>query len=234
MGGGRVILACVAIAAVGVVYGYFLHRNHLFPYRLLNPAAEMRPPIDPMASRAYRMRTSFFRAYPEQADIVMVGDSLTEAAEWDAIFPKLDIANQGISSDTTVGLLRRLKPVARTGARTVALMIGLNDLQLGEPVEDTYRRYMRAVDFLAAGRRLLAESVLPTRRGDALNARIAELNRRIKAACHDGGRCTYVDVGAAVAPDGVLPADRTIDGTHLTGAAYRLWAQALRPYLAPP
>jgi len=47
----------------------------------------------------------------------MVGDSITELADWRAFLPGFDVVNQGISGDTTVGLLKRIELVKRTGAR---------------------------------------------------------------------------------------------------------------------
>ena len=44
-------------------------------------------------------------------DVVMIGDSLTDGAEWREIFPDQKIVNRGIDSDTTDGVLARLDEI---------------------------------------------------------------------------------------------------------------------------
>ncbi len=57
----------------------------------------------------------------------------------------------------------------------------------------------------------------------ALNASIADLDRRLAMFCATGN-CTFLDVNAAIAPRGTLPPEATIDGLHLTGVAYEKMA----------
>ena len=124
--GGLTRAFAIGAALMGATaYGYFIHRNHAFPYGLLNPqAGEF---ADPWQSPAFRMRYSRLATFPARADVVMRGDSLTEVADWRAMLPDVDVANQGISGDTTAGLLLRLDLVRQAQPRVVAIMIGVND-----------------------------------------------------------------------------------------------------------
>src|SRR3954464_460041 len=59
-------------------------------------------------SSYWRERTSLFRVIGQKAEVVMIGDSLTDGGEWAELFPQQDIVNRGIDSDTTHGVLARL------------------------------------------------------------------------------------------------------------------------------
>ena len=138
-------LAIGAALMGATAYGYFIHRNHVFPYRLLNPHGIS----DPTQSPVFRVRYSMPATFPARADVVMFGDSLTEVADWRAMLPDVNVANQGISGDTTAGLSLRLDLVRQAGPRVVAIMIGVNDIQEGVAVESVFDRYRQVVETLA-------------------------------------------------------------------------------------
>jgi hypothetical protein len=229
-----VAVSFLAVFSAGTVYGYFLHRNHLFPYRLLNPirTQSIGAQSDPWQSGWFRGRYAAISAFPVHADVVMLGDSLTEWADWRAILPGIDVTNQGIAGDTTVGLLSRLDLAKRASPRAVALMIGVNDLVSLQPVNDVSARYAKAIGELAApGRCIIVQSTLLTREGATLNAAISDLNQRLAQTCADGN-CSFVDLNAVLAPEGELATDATVDGIHLTARGYTLWRDALLPHIA--
>lgn len=74
----------------------------------------------------YQHKKQRFESYKTKADIVMVGDSITDGAEWHEMFPQLNIVNRGISGDTTVGVLNRLEGITQTQAKKAFIMIGVN------------------------------------------------------------------------------------------------------------
>ena len=229
------VLAVCLLAALssGTIYGYFLHRNHLFPYRLLNPIVPQSiGSADPWQWPWFRMRYDIIAAFPVHADVVMLGDSLTEGAGWRAMLPGIDVTNQGIVGDTTVGLLLRIDLAKRASPRVVALMIGVNDLLTDQPVDEVHARYAKAISELASpGRCIIVQSTLLTRRGATVNAAISHLNQRLAQTCAEG-KCSFVDLNADLAPDGELASDATVDGIHLTARGYTLWRDALLPHLA--
>ena len=49
----------------------------------------------------------------QPGDVVMLGDSITEGADWAALLPQTRVHNHGIGGDDTVGVLRRLDLVTR-------------------------------------------------------------------------------------------------------------------------
>lgn len=242
---GAIAAGCLFIA--GTVCGYFIRHDQILPDKLAKavapppaPSSEtivlppMPPPgvIDPWQSPWFRLRYGFMSAFPVRTAVVMVGDSITEGADWHVLLRGIDLVNQGIGGDTTVGLLKRVDLVKRTGARTIALMFGVNDLLQGQPVDQVYSRYAQAVSELAEpGKCVIVQSTLLTRRGAAVNRSIAALNAEMAAYCKSG-KCAFLDLNAKIAVDGELPAEATVDGIHPTPVLYASWRDMLVPYLA--
>ena len=53
----------------------------------------------------YQVRKDQHMSYKIQADIVMLGDSMTEFAEWNELLGRNDVVNRGIRGDITEGML---------------------------------------------------------------------------------------------------------------------------------
>lgn len=50
----------------------------------------------------YKLKLDYFAENHQNTyDIVFVGDSITDGAEWEDLFPNYYIANRGISGDTS-------------------------------------------------------------------------------------------------------------------------------------
>jgi len=67
-------------------------------------------------------------------DIVFIGDSLTDSAEWEDLFPSSNIANRGIGGDRTNGVLKRMNSIYSTNASKAFIMLGINDLKFGSNI----------------------------------------------------------------------------------------------------
>lgn len=81
----------------------------------------------------YARRMEGFRsvAGSVDADIVFLGDSLTEMWPVEHLFSEAAVMNQGISGDVSDGVMARLDTVEAVHPRCVVLMIGTNDLAHG-------------------------------------------------------------------------------------------------------
>ncbi len=89
----------------------------------------------PLDTPRYRERVSIFSTSPATAQIVFLGDSLVERAEWAEFFPGTGAVNRGIGGDTTEGVLKRLDQLGLKPGKSgrVFLYIGINDLLSGIP-----------------------------------------------------------------------------------------------------
>ncbi len=170
--------------------------------------------------------------------VVVVGDSLTERAEWRELLARDDVFNRGISGDTVAGVEARLDAVTGAKPKVVALMIGINDLEAGAaPVEvgEGIERLVVRVRQASPSTKVLVLSVLPMRdvgRGVGVPSdHVDDLDRRVAALCERHG-ATFVDLRPALVDEaGALAARFTLDGVHLTADGYTEWAKALKPHL---
>ena len=82
-----------------------------------------------LVAHHYGQKVDFFRQVPiKPGDIVFVGDSLTEGARWDELFPDKPVINRGINADTVNGVLLRLDDIISGKPAKIFLLIGTNDL----------------------------------------------------------------------------------------------------------
>ena len=228
----RLILLCVICFALGALFVTALQRlqNHM---RRVARAADA-PPLD---VRLHASRQSQFALLNSNERIVLVGDSRIDEGEWDELLGRDDVANRGISGDTTAGLLARFAETFPRPVGVCVLQIGINDLMQGKPVEQIERNFAQIVQKLEdgklAGTIVLTPVLLTGEKSAELNSRVAELNGRLTRLA-DERAIKWLDLNATLAPRGHLEAKFTNDGTHLTGEGYQLFATALKPLLDAP
>ncbi len=180
----------------------------------------------------YEMDVSHFRMLNSHPTIVMLGDSITAGGEWLELFPRVSIVNRGIGGDTTKGIIQRLDEVVNRQPKAVFILIGINDLALGESIEGICDNYRKIIELLQAKtiRVFIQSTILPG--GNVVEERrkkVIELNKRLKALCSSIEGVTFIDLNQVLAPAGVLDAGYTLDGIHLNGKGYWEWAQTIKP-----
>src|SRR5215510_12011257 len=126
----KIVAVLLAVFAVGVVAG--TRRSEIV--RVLRIGLGKPDRTFGIEHPYYRTRLDFFRQTVGDADVVMLGDSITEGIDWHELFPDVRILNRGIAGDTSAGVLNRLDEVIGRHPKIVFLMIGSNDLQTGVPV----------------------------------------------------------------------------------------------------
>ena len=196
------------------------------------------PEAPPERSSYWRERTSLFRTFTHNAQVVMIGDSLTDGAEWAELFPRQDIANRGIDGDTTEGVLARLDDILAARPRQAFVMIGINDFaDAHREVDAVFADYRSIVSRLERARvRVVVQSTLPCNEAlgqwkscTAINARIARLNALLATLA--SAHVRFVDLRPLLAPDGNLGTGFSFDGVHLNGEGYRLWQRGIAPFM---
>lgn len=173
---------------------------------------------------------------------VLAGDSLsmwfpTKLLPVDRIW-----LNQGISGETSVGLLKRLQLFDRTVPDTVFVMIGINDLLRGasdEGILDNQRQIIRDLRWAHPKAQVVVQSILPHSGEQATwenrdrllaipNSRIRAINRRLKEIA-SSENVLYLDLYPLFADaDGNLPTELSTDGLHLNDQGYLVWRSALQ------
>jgi lysophospholipase L1-like esterase len=192
----------------------------------------------PQRPSYWRERTSFFRIFARPVDVVMLGDSLTDGAEWREMFPRQDIVNRGIESDTTDGVLARLDDILAVRPRVAFVMIGINDFadahRTVEAVFDNYRSIVSRLD--RGGVKVFVQSTLPCNEAkgawkscSSVNGQVRQLNARLATLA--SARVTFIDLTLVLAADGGLRSELTYDGVHLNGQGYRRWRDAIASFM---
>ena len=218
----------VVLAAVGLL----VLAASLYWYLL--PGSGMPPGHDAY----WHERVSFFEELGSKADIVMVGDSLIDGAEWHEMFPGAAIANRGISGDTTGGVLERMDGIVSVGARKAFVMIGINDFTdtalTVDAVFENYRKIVAALE--QNGARVFVQSTLLCNEKKAawkscaaVNAKIVQLNAKLAGLA--SAKIAFVDINRGLAGAGGLQDELTYDGVHLNGDGYRIWRDEIAPFV---
>ncbi|MBE8967813.1 G-D-S-L family lipolytic protein [Nostocales cyanobacterium LEGE 12452] len=162
---------------------------------------------------------------------ILVGDSLSM---W---FPREKLPagklwlNQGISGDTSTGVLKRLGAFSATRPDVVYIMAGINDLRKGandETILHNYRRIVRRLRQTHPKAQIIVQSILPTRLPKISNSRIRHLNIQLTVIAKQEG-ANYLNIYSWFTDmEGNLRPELTTDGLHLSQEGYDVWRTALQ------
>jgi lysophospholipase L1-like esterase len=166
------------------------------------------------------------------AAVVMLGDSLTERAQWAEITGCPFVANRGIGGDTSKGILMRVDSSIQLKPRAVFLMVGINDISSGVSNPVIAGNLERILDTLQAARiHVFLAYVLPVTKTYKLkiNPQVDDLNKAIEKF-HQRPGVSAVDLRPKMADgDGNLRSDLSTDGIHLNTEGYRIWRDTVTP-----
>ncbi len=161
---------------------------------------------------------------------VVIGDSLSMWLPPEMLPRDRFWLNQGISGDTTRGILQRLSAFANTNPDTIHLMAGVNDLKNGasdQEILTNLHQIMARLRQQHPNARVVVHSILPTRWENIPSQRVRSLNTRI-AQLTDYHQLDYLDLHPSFSNDtGNLRQELTTDGLHLNRLGYQVWQLAL-------
>jgi len=164
-------------------------------------------------------------------DVVFIGDSLTDGADWQSFFKNYSVANRGINGDTSRGILKRIDNLTQTGAAHVFIMVGVNDINQGIELSEVIENYQAIVgQLLGTNTEVYVQSTLLTQ-NEATNALILSLNSSLKDFAASTTHVTFIDLNTKLAKNGKLNKQYTFDGIHLNGEGYRVWRSSIEPIL---
>ncbi len=188
--------------------------------------------------------TNVARATRGDADILLLGDSITEGwantTLWQERFPTLKVANFGIGGDTTSNLLWRLEngEMGNLKPRLIVLLIGVNNLgRNGDAPAKVVEGIQAIVSTLHSrmpAARIAIVGVLPAdeQPKSKMRKRIAETNRRLARNLHDGHSIFVIDAGKSLLEqDGSISSATMADFLHPTPAGYQRLADELFPQI---
>ncbi|MEC4984168.1 MAG: SGNH/GDSL hydrolase family protein [Oscillatoria sp. PMC 1068.18] len=173
---------------------------------------------------------------------ILLGDSISLWFPPELLPENKTWLNQGISGETSLGLLRRLELIDKTEPEVIFVMIGINDLLKGIPdytVVANQSLIVRYLQRVHPETKIVIQSVLPhsaekaTWEGKARlleisNDRIQNINQNL-ADLAQKQNIIYLDLYSLFADtQGNLRTEFSSDGLHLNQEGYKLWRTALQ------
>ncbi|MDZ8188283.1 MAG: SGNH/GDSL hydrolase family protein [Nostoc sp. ChiSLP02] len=175
---------------------------------------------------------------------ILVGDSLSLWFPTELLPEGKNWLNQGISGETTKGLLKRLDIFDRTQSEVIFVMIGINDLIRGvndEVILDNHQQIMSYLRRRHPTAQIVVQSILPHGGEEATwqgrdkllaigNTRIRRLNEQLQSISAKKG-VKFLDLYPLFTnKQGNLRPEFTTDGLHLNREGYVVWRSALQIY----
>lgn len=193
-------------------------------------------------STFYMQRSSLFNKLSiTSKDIVFIGNSITNGAEWNELFPQKRVKNRGISGDTSEGVFDRLDAVVKGKPAKIFILIGVNDISREIKVETIVLNMKRIVEKIqkeSPKTKIYIQSILPVNpdfemfKGHMKPELIKEINQFYQNIAQEY-KVNYIDLYSHFLEDGTDKMNKkyTNDGLHLLGEGYLLWREIVKPYL---
>lgn len=190
----------------------------------------------------YARRATLFDLLPVySSDIIMLGNSLTDGAEWNELFDNCHVKNRGIVGDIIPGFFERLDPILKGQPRKIFIMGGVNDISHGVSADSIVSSMTQVVTTIQARcpkTEIYVQSMLPfnndVRLWKLLKGReqvVVDGNKGLESMCQRLG-VTFINLYPLfVGENGKMKPEYTNDGLHLMGGAYLIWRDALLPYI---
>mgnify|MGYP003559135906 FL=1 len=190
----------------------------------------------------YAGRATLFGLRPGySSDSIMLGNSLTDGAEWNELFDNCHVKNRGIVGDIIPGFFERLEPILKGQPRKIFIMGGVNDISHGVSADSIVSAMTQVVTTIQARcpkTEIYVQSMLPfnndVRLWKLLKGReqvVVDGNKGLESMCQRLG-VTFINLYPLfVGENGKMKPEYTNDGLHLMGGAYLIWRDALLPYI---
>ena len=190
----------------------------------------------------YVRRATLFEQLPVgKKDIIMLGNSLTDGAEWNELLGNRHVKNRGIVGDIVQGLYERMEPILKGQPKKIFIMSGVNDIShdvSGDSIARAMEKLIVLIKTRSPRTKIYLQSMLPfnneVRLWRLLKDReqvVVDGNRALQQVARRQG-VTWIDLYPLFVDDhGRLKAQYTNDGLHLLGPAYLIWRDAIKRYM---
>lgn len=200
----------------------------------------------------YKRHAGFEQEPPiSNADIVLLGDSLTEGGDWSTYFPKTEaklnkkggaIRNRGIIGDTAEGIYDRLDQIIPGKPRKLFFLCGANDVSHDLTVDTIVGRIEKVLCKIkeeSPKTKIYLQSMLPFnesfKRYKKLNGKtymVALINKELEKVAKRH-KFTFINLYPLFLEEGTenLNPAITADGLHLKKEGYAIWSEAIGKYV---
>lgn len=167
----------------------------------------------------------------EKCDILLVGDSMVAYFK-----PSKSWCMQGISGDTTIGLMKRIHAIKKVSPKRVIVHIGTNDLVLTDlTLEETLnnmkeiRHELEPIDVLFCTPIPVDEHAMSENNHLRTNESLRMLRNMMLDAFDQNH---IIDMHPLFYQDGLPETLHVGDGLHLNTKGYHMYEHALIPYMS--
>lgn len=167
--------------------------------------------------------------------IVFIGDSITRGGGiwgWRIGEYNLNVSNYGSNGFTTWQMhILAKSAAAKEHTRFVFVMAGTNDPdKTMEGARKSFEDYRKLLEILIHAEITPVIQLTLHRKDGSAAEFINSLNQHLKQYAREHN-ITIIDLNQDLAPDGLLLEKYSLDGIHLTEAAYKIWATRVKQVL---
>ncbi len=185
-------------------------------------------------------RTDVFKSLEvDSTQIVMLGNSITEMAEWSELLKNKNVINRGVIGDGTRDIYNRLDKIVVGKPKQIFLLAGVNDLIFHsvDSISNQYQSIVSKIRTQTPHTALVLISVLPVnnslRRSGIKNENIVLLNKQILDISKKEN-LNYIDAHKFLKnKEGALRDDCTFDGIHLNSLGYSVLVEQIKVFINP-
>jgi lysophospholipase L1-like esterase len=197
---------------------------------------------DSVFSTYYWQRVTHFKTLPyTKDDVIFLGNSITDGAEWSELFNDNNIKNRGISGDITAGVIKRLDNIVSHKPSKIFLLAGINDLARNISADSVVKNILIISTYISRqspSTQLFVQSILPVNDGykkfpthTDKGEKIKQVNKQLELYAQQYNY-TFINLYTSFCDEnGKLKINLTNDGLHLKGEAYLLWKHIVYPYV---
>jgi lysophospholipase L1-like esterase len=225
---------CLVLITVVVVssfsYGLIAGVYKLFPFELFHSAKVTIFGVDERVKLLRsEARASMFLEFSSDAEIAMIGDSITEAGAWGEFFPAHSVVNRGVGGDTTSKVIDRFATIESASPEISFVMVGINDLRAGESPSKVADNISKIIELLQGiDSKVVLQTTLECSRsrcGRTLQD-VRKLNEILTGFSSDFD-IQLIDINVTLGDENGLRSEYTYDGIHLNGRGYRAWVDSI-------
>ena len=199
----------------------------------------------------YKLQTDLYDIYKtKKADIVMLGNSLTQGVNWNELLGRTGVVNRGITSDVTLGFVNRMEYVYKLNPKICFILGGINDIYNWVPIQQIYDNYLKIIAGLQARRiKPVIQSVLysgrdwgkdwlainspelkPSEVNEGRNKEVDKLNLMLETFAKQNN-IEFIDINTLTKRGRIIKDELVYDGIHLNAKGYKIWGAEIEKVL---
>ena len=186
---------------------------------------------DSFSSAYYKDQVSIFNSYNQKhVDIVFIGDSLIDNADWYLYFPQQTVVNLGIQGERVYSLGNRIQQVAEFHPSNIVILVGINDILLGRTIDEIYDDYIELLLALEAlsNEVFVLSLIKPSHKIDIDFSQIDDLNWKLNTFSVQHNKIQFIDINSSLTDGNYMLSKFSTDGIHLNAEAYNKIVLELR------